>query len=65
MDSVVPIRDKYVLNMYLLNLIPEKDWIVRVGACCILPTNAHDHGQMIDPTDTFLGRMQYIPTYTG
>ena len=28
MDSVVPIRDKYVLNMYLLNPIPEKDWIV-------------------------------------
>ena len=28
MDSVVPIRDKYVLNTYLLNPIPEKDWIV-------------------------------------
>ena len=28
MDSMVPIRDKYVLNTYLLNLIPEKEWIV-------------------------------------
>ena len=28
MDSVVPIRDKYVLNTYLLNPIPEKEWIV-------------------------------------
>ena len=28
MDSVVPIRDKYILNTYLLNPIPEKDWIV-------------------------------------
>ena len=28
MDSVVLIRDKYVLNTYLLNPIPEKDWIV-------------------------------------
>ena len=25
---MVPIRDKYVLNTYLLNPIPEKDWIV-------------------------------------
>ena len=25
---MVPIRDKYVFNTYLLNLIPEKDWIV-------------------------------------
>ena len=53
MDSVVPIRDKYVLNTYLLNLILDKDWIVHVGAYCIRPTNAHDHGQMIDPPDTF------------
>ena len=52
---MVPIRDKYVLNTYLLNLIPEKDWMVRVGAYCIRPTNAHDHGQMIDPPDTFWG----------
>ena len=29
--------------------------MVRVWAFCILPTNAHDHGQMIDPTDTFRG----------
>ena len=47
------IRDKYLINMYLLNPIIGKDWIVRVGACCIRPTNAHDHGQMIDPPDTF------------
>ena len=52
MASVVPIRDKYVLNTYLLNPIPEKDWMVRVGAYCIRPTNVHDHGQMIDPPDT-------------
>ena len=53
MDSVVPIRDKYVLNTYLLSLILDKDWIVHVGAYCIRPTNAHDHEQMIDPPDTF------------
>ena len=41
--------------MYLLNPILGKDWIVRVGACCIRPTNAHDHGQMIDPPDTCRG----------
>ena len=55
MDSVVPIRDKYVLNTYLLNLIPEKDWMVRVGAYCIRPTNSHDHGQMIDSPGTCWG----------
>ena len=38
---MVPIRDKYVLNTYLLNPIPEKDWIVWI----IMP---------IKP-DTFLG----------
>ena len=27
--------------------------MVFVGACCIHPTNAHDHGQMIDPPGTF------------
>ena len=52
---MVPIRDKYVLNTYLLNPIPDKDWIVRVGAYCIRHTNTHDHGQMIDPPDTFRG----------
>ena len=26
-----------------------------VGTYCIRPTNAHDHGQMMDPTDTFIG----------
>ena len=51
MDSMVPIRDKFLINTYLLNLIPGKDWIVRVGAYCIRTTNAHDHGQMINPPD--------------
>ena len=41
--------------MYLSNPIPGKDWIVRVGAYCICPTNAHDHWQMIDPPDTCWG----------
>ena len=27
---MVPIRDKYVLNTYLLNLIPDKDWIILI-----------------------------------
>ena len=49
------IRDKYLINTYLLNPIPDKNWIVRVGAYCIRPTNAHDHGQMIDPLDTCWG----------
>ena len=30
MASMAPIRDKYVLNTYLLDLIPDKDWIVRI-----------------------------------
>ena len=47
-----PIRNKYLINTYLLSPIPGKDWIIRVGAYCIRPTNAHDHGQMIDPPDT-------------
>ena len=51
-NTYIPIRDKYLINMYLLNPILGKYWIVRVGAYCIRPTNAHDHGQMIDPTDT-------------
>ena len=29
--------------------------MVRVGAYCIRPTNANNHGQMIDPPDTFQG----------
>ena len=49
------IPDKYLINTYLLNLTPDKDWIVRVGAYCIRHTNTHDHGQMIDPPDTFRG----------
>ena len=52
MYSVVPIRDKYVLNTYLLDLIPGENWIVCVWAYCIRPTNTHDHGKMIDPPDT-------------
>ena len=51
MDSVVPIWDKYVLNTYLLNPIPDKDWIVHIWVYCIRPTNAHDYWQMIDPLD--------------
>ena len=51
----IPIRDKYLINTSLLNLIPGKDWIVCVGAYCILPTNIHDHGQMIDPPGTCWG----------
>ena len=50
----LPIPDKSLTNTYLLYLIPGKDWIVHVGAYAIRPTNAHDHGQMIDPADTFL-----------
>ena len=29
--------------------------MVRIGSYCIRPTNAHDHGQMIDLTGTCLG----------
>ena len=54
-NTTIPIQDKYLINMYLLNLIPGKDWIVRVGAYCIRNTNIHDHGQIIDPTNTFRG----------
>ena len=52
-NTSLPIRYKYPINKYLLNLIPGKDWIVRVGAYYIRPTNAHDYRQMIDPPDTF------------
>ena len=54
-NTPLPIPDKYLINMYLLNPIPVKNWIVCIGACCIRPTNSHDHGQMIDPTDTCWG----------
>ena len=54
-NTLLPIRDKYLINTYLLSLILDKDWIVHVGAYCIRPTNAHNHGQMIDPPGTFLG----------
>ncbi|ETK03460.1 hypothetical protein T229_14095 [Tannerella sp. oral taxon BU063 isolate Cell 5] len=52
-NTTLPIPDKFLINTYLLNLILDKDWIANIGAYCILPTNAHDHGQMIDPPDTF------------
>ena len=61
-NTSLPIRDKCLTNKYLLNHIPGKDWIVRVGAYCIRLTNAHDHGQMIDPPDTFLG-VCYTPLH--
>ena len=54
-NTPLPMPYKYLINMYLLNLILDKDWIVRVGVYCIRPTNTHDHGQMIDPPDTYLG----------
>ena len=54
-NTPLPIPYKHLINTYLLNPIPGKDWIIRVGAYCIRPTNAHDHGQMIDPPDTFRG----------
>ena len=47
------IPDKFLINTYLLNPILGKDWIVRVGAYCIRPTNAYNHEQMINPPDTF------------
>ena len=52
-NTPLPIRDKYLINMYLLNQIPGENWIVRVGAYYIRLTNAHDHGQIIDPFGTF------------
>ena len=54
-NTPLPIRDKYLINTYLLNLILGKDWMVRVGAYCIRPTNAHVDKQMIDLPDTFWG----------
>ena len=50
----LPIPYKYLTNTYLLNLIPDKDWIVRVGAYYIRPTNSNDHGKMINPPDMCL-----------
>ena len=38
--------------MYLLNLIPVKDWIIRVGAYYIRHTNVHNYVQMIDSPGT-------------
>ena len=55
LNTPLPIRDKYLINTYLLNLIPDKDWIVHVVAYCIRPTNAHYHEKMIDPPDTCWG----------
>ena len=52
-NTPLSIRDKYLINTYFLNLIPYKDWVVRVGVYCIRYTNDHNHGQMIDSPDTF------------
>ena len=54
-NTTLPIRDKYLINMYLLNQIPGENWIVRAGAYYIRLTNAHDHGQIIDPSGTCWG----------
>ena len=51
-NTPLPIRYKYLINTYLLNLIPDKDWIVCIGSYCIRYTNANDYWQMIDPPDT-------------
>ena len=54
-NTPLPIRNKYLINRHLLNHTPDKDWMVRLEACCIRPTNANNHGQMIDPPGTFRG----------
>ena len=54
-NTLLPILDKYLINAYLLNPIPGKDWIIRVVVYCIRHTNTHDHGQMINPSGMFLG----------
>ena len=54
-NTPLPIRDKYLINTYLLNLIPGENWIVRVGAWYIRHTNANDYRQMIDPSGTYWG----------
>ena len=54
-NTLLPIRDKYLINTYLLNFIPGKYWIIRVGAYCIRLANTHNHGQMINPPDTCWG----------
>ena len=51
----IPIRNKYLINTYLLNHTPDKDWIVCLGAYYIRPTNTHDHGQMINLPGTCWG----------
>ena len=53
-NTPIPIPDKLLINTHLLNPIPGKDYMVRVGAYCIRPTNSHDHGKMIDSLDTFM-----------
>ena len=54
-NTPLPIRDKHLINMHLLNLILGKDCTVHVGAYYIRLTNAHDHGQIIDPSGTCWG----------
>ena len=51
----ISILDKCLINMYLLNPIICKDWIICVGAYCIRYTNVYDHEQIINPPDTFWG----------
>ena len=42
-NTNLPIRDKCLINTYLLDLIPGNDWILHVGAYCIRPMNAYYH----------------------
>ena len=51
-NTPLPIRNKYLINRHLLNHTPDKDWMVRLEACCIRSTNAHDYVQMIDSPGT-------------
>ena len=54
-NTTIPIRDKYLINTYVLNHIPNKDWMVCVVADCLRPPYIHVHGKMIDPPYTFRG----------
>ena len=42
-NTPLPISYKHLINTYLLNPIPGKDWMVCVWAYCIRHTNSHDH----------------------
>ena len=54
-NTLLPIQDKFLINTYLLNLIPGKDWIIRVGLYYIRTKNDHVNIQMIDSLGTFRG----------